>query len=173
MLASILFGILPLLTDASPVYKRYTSQRIQSVSQKGQCLSPVGWPNVTLSNGVQVGSVDCDQAPGWDISPGSGSVILSGTNYALDAGTGKDNNEIVKIWQSYPGLFQQTWYLTPDSRIAITGGNQCLDQGPVGPQTYQCTTGNTNQGECFTHSFLTCSASSSFSDISGNRKFGS
>jgi hypothetical protein len=31
-----------------------------------------------------------------------------------------------------------------DNRIAITGGNQCLDQGPTGTQTYQCTTGNTN-----------------------------
>ncbi len=28
-----------------------------------------------------------------------------------------------------------------DKRIAITGGNQCLDLGPSGPQTYQCTPG--------------------------------
>jgi hypothetical protein len=41
------------------------------------------------------------------------------------------------------------WYLTGDNRIAITGGTQCLDQGDanVGTQTYQCTTGNTNQSE--------------------------
>jgi hypothetical protein len=38
------------------------------------------------------------------------------------------------------------WYLTDDQRIAITGGNQCLDEGDNGIQTYQCTTGNTNQG---------------------------
>lgn len=38
-----------------------------------------------------------------------------------------------------------SWYLTGDNRIAITGGNQCLDEGDNGPQTYQCTTGNTNQ----------------------------
>lgn len=41
--------------------------------------------------------------------------------------------------------FDTSWYLTPDNRIAITGGDQCLDQGDNGPQTYQCTTGNTNQ----------------------------
>lgn len=52
-----------------------------------------------------------------------------------------------QIWDSYPGLFQQTWYLTDDKRIAITGGDQCLDEGDNGIQTYQCTTGNTNQGE--------------------------
>lgn len=42
-----------------------------------------------------------------------------------------------------------SWYLTPDNRIAITGGNQCLDQGNAQEmtQTYQCTTGNTNQSE--------------------------
>lgn len=38
------------------------------------------------------------------------------------------------------------WYLTGDNRIAITGGDQCLDEGDNGVQTYQCTTGNTNQG---------------------------
>jgi len=37
-----------------------------------------------------------------------------------------------QTWQSYPGLFQQTWYLTADGRIAITGGNQCLDEGTNG-----------------------------------------
>lgn len=35
--------------------------------------------------------------------------------------------------------------MTDDDRIAITGGNQCIDFGPSGAQTYQCTTGNANQ----------------------------
>ena len=39
------------------------------------------------------------------------------------------------------------WYLTGDNRIAITGGTMCLDEGDNGPQTYQCTTGNTNQSQ--------------------------
>jgi hypothetical protein len=38
----------------------------------------------------------------------------------------------VQTWTSYPGLAAQTWYLTADGRIAITGGNQCLDEGANG-----------------------------------------
>ncbi|WVR04858.1 hypothetical protein IAU60_001870 [Kwoniella sp. DSM 27419] len=130
---------------ASPVninlFKRYSGVKIQSY-RDSTCLTP---SSPRLYNGVQVTTVPCQAAASWDISPGSGSVVLHGTNFSLDAGTGTQNNEIVKIWQSYPGLFQQTWYLTDDNRIAITGGNQCLDQGPSGPQTYQCTQYNTNQ----------------------------
>ncbi|WVN87628.1 uncharacterized protein L203_102811 [Cryptococcus depauperatus CBS 7841] len=139
----LLFSILPFLAlaAASPIQKRFNGVKIQA-GRNGKCLSPV---SANYANGVQVTTVGCDQAHRWDINPGSGSVILTGTNFALDAGTGADNNEIVKLWQSYPGLFQQTWYLTDDRRIAITGGNQCLDEGDNGPQTYQCTTGNTNQ----------------------------
>lgn len=40
-----------------------------------------------------------------------------------------------------------SWYYTDDDRIAITGGNQCLDDDGTRLQTYQCTTGNTNQSE--------------------------
>lgn len=40
-----------------------------------------------------------------------------------------------------------SWYYTDDNRIAITGGNQCLDDDGSRLQTYQCTTGNTNQSE--------------------------
>ncbi|TYJ53796.1 hypothetical protein B9479_005556 [Cryptococcus floricola] len=127
--------------SASPLAKRYTGVKIQSYKD-GKCLSP---NSDTNSNGVWVVSVACDKAKTWDINPGSGSVKLSGTNFVLDAGTGKDNNEGVKIWQSYPGVFQQTWFLTDDKRIAITGGNQCLDEGDNGPQTYACTPYNTNQ----------------------------
>lgn len=148
------------LPEARSLNKRYTRVQIQSY-RNGECLVPEG---AKWGNGFQVITKPCYQATWWDISPGSGSILLSGTSMALDAGTGTENNEIVKIWQSYPGLFQQTWalaisfstwscgsnfgtswYLTPDNRIAITGGDQCLDQGDNGPQTYQCTTGNTNQ----------------------------
>lgn len=129
------------LPEARSLNKRYTRVQIQS-NRNGECLVPEG---AKWGNGFQVITKPCYQATWWDINPGSGSILLSGTSMALDAGTGTENNEIVKIWQSYPGLFQQTWYLTPDNRIAITGGDQCLDQGDNGPQTYQCTTGNTNQ----------------------------
>ncbi|KAK8844827.1 hypothetical protein IAR55_006677 [Kwoniella newhampshirensis] len=142
-----LVSLLPFLlasVAASPtpiISKRYTGVKIQSY-RDGKCLNPI---SSQVGDGTLVVTIDCGNAATWDINPGSGSVILHGVGLALDAGTGADNNEIVKLWTSYPTLFQQTWYLTGDQRIAITGGNQCLDEGENGPQTYQCTTGNTNQ----------------------------
>ncbi|ODN74516.1 hypothetical protein L202_06892 [Cryptococcus amylolentus CBS 6039] len=152
--ASILsFLALTSLTSASPLpneprglAKRATNMRIKSY-RDGTCLTGAGgkWGiGTAITTGL------CSEAPTWTINNnGSGSIILEPSNttpqLALDAGTGTDNNEGVKLWTSYPGLFQQTWYYTDDNRIAITGGDQCLDQGDDGPQTYQCTTGNTNQ----------------------------
>lgn len=43
-------------------------------------------------------------------------------------------------------LIGSRWYLTLDNRIAITGGDQCLDEGNNGIQTYRCTPNNGNQG---------------------------
>ncbi|WWC57488.1 uncharacterized protein I303_100020 [Kwoniella dejecticola CBS 10117] len=128
---------------AHPLSKRYSGIKIQSYRSL-RCLSPVGRPS-DWKDGTRVTSVPCETAVKWDVSPGSGSILISGTNWALDAGTGDQDNAIIKIWHSYPGLFQQTWYLTDDNRIAITGGSQCLDEGQNGPQTYTCVTGNTNQ----------------------------
>ncbi|OCF74451.1 hypothetical protein I204_04826 [Kwoniella mangroviensis CBS 8886] len=144
MLASLMLVVLPLLAvvSASPV-RRFTSAQIVA-GRDGRCLgvqSPAGV-------GSAVSSVACTASgylTRWDINPGSGSVILSGTGLALDAGSTPGNNGALKVWTSYPTLYQQTWYLTGDNRIAITGGNQCLDEGVNGIQTYQCTTGNTNQ----------------------------
>lgn len=139
-----LLALLPLLltAEAAPT-KRFN--RVQIVSGRdGKCLGAATKPYV----GAPVASVDCvntGYATYWDINPGSGSVILSGTDLALDAGSTPGNNGALKVWTSYPGLYQQTWFLTGDNRIAITGGNQCLDEGDNGIQTYQCTTGNTNQ----------------------------
>ena len=142
--AIALLAVVAELVVASPLNKRYTNSVIQS-GRNGQCLSlPAG---VSASNGVGLVTTSCNTATRWDINPGSGSVIVSGTNFALDAGVPQGNNAIAKVWQSYPGSPQQTWFLTTDNRIAVTGGNQCLDQGDNGPQTYQCTTGNTNQGK--------------------------
>lgn len=91
---------LPLLAlvSATPLTKRYSGAKIQS-SRDSKCLSP---NSNDYSNGVQVVTVSCDQAQTWDINPGSGSVILHGTNFALDAGTGSDNNEGVKVRLSVP-----------------------------------------------------------------------
>lgn len=147
MLFSAAVSVLALLIDSTtasptPVQKRYTGVTIRSY-RTNTCLTLQG--GVQIQNGSPLKVGDCSSATRWDINPGSGSVIVSGTNFALDAGTDPHNNVPAKVWQSYPGLTQQTWYLTDDNRIAITGGNQCLDEGDNGPQTYQCTTGNTNQ----------------------------
>lgn len=141
-----LVAVLPplLCATASPIAKRYTGVKIVS-GRDGKCLAAA--PKTSVGSAVT--SVDCNSNPSypmlWDINPGSGSVVLSGTDLALDAGSSPGNNGGLKVWTSYPGLYQQTWYLTGDNRIAITGGDQCLDEGDNGIQTYQCTTGNTNQ----------------------------
>ena len=145
MFPSTTFALLSILGLAigSPIEKRATNVVIR-LGRSGECLSlPAG---TNPSNGVGLVTRDCVAATRWDISPGSGSVIVSSTNYALDAGVPQGNNNPAKVWQSYSGSQQQTWSLTSDNHIAVTGGNQCLDMGPSGPQTYQCTYGNTNQG---------------------------
>ena len=67
--------------------------------------------NVGPFNGADLYNGDCSTATTWDINPGSGSVIVHGTSnpvYALDAGVSPHNNVQAKIWQSYPGVTQQT-----------------------------------------------------------------
>ncbi|RSH84048.1 hypothetical protein EHS25_005293 [Saitozyma podzolica] len=154
-----LVAILPALTLAKPVdlaqrnpSKRYTGVLIKA-NRDGLCISVNGGTQKAVyADGTAVVSIPCSQATTWDINPGSGSVLVSGHNgFALDAGTNPTNNGPLKIWTSYPGLMQQTWYYTGDDRIAITGGTQCLDEGPNGIQTYQCTTGNTNQTRAHYH----------------------
>lgn len=142
--AIALLAVLAEAVSGSPIEKRFTNSVIRS-GRNDQCLSlPAG---ATPVNGAGLVTRDCNTASRWDINPGAGSVVLSGTNFALDAGVPQGNNMYAKIWQSFPGSTQQTWYLTADNRIAVAGGNQCLDQGDNGPQTYQCTNGNTNQGQ--------------------------
>jgi hypothetical protein len=95
-------AILPLLAlaAASPITKRANNQLIVS-SRDGKCLSPQGGAAAvsagSIANGTPLVSMDCAQAAGWDISPGSGSVILTGTNYAMDAGTKSGNNGQLKV----------------------------------------------------------------------------
>ncbi|ORY27665.1 hypothetical protein BCR39DRAFT_537800 [Naematelia encephala] len=138
-----LLALIPLLAAASPIQKRGSGQLIQA-NRDGLCLSVQG-DFKSATSGTPVVSVPCADASLWDIYPGQGSIIMTGTNLALDAGTSPGDFGALKVWQSYPGLYQQTWFLTGDQRIAIFNGNQCLDEGSSGIQTYQCTTGNTNQ----------------------------
>lgn len=143
MLALVKLLPFVVLASATPLAKRYAGVQIVS-DVDGKCLAATP----KTGSGSAVTTVNCGQTNFpeiWDISPGSGSVTLHGTNLALDAGLSPTDHGLLKVWTSYPGLYQQTWYLTPDYRIAITGGTQCLDEGVNGPQIYTCTTGNKNQ----------------------------
>lgn len=146
LLALLPLLALPSLAAPSPLSKRFTSVRIRS-NRSGLCLSAAPKTGV----GSQVTVVGCDNAWAhqWTINPGSGSVLLGdgSSGLALDAGENPVDGGKLKVWTSYPGLYQQTWYLTEDNRIAITGGTLCLDDGGdgVGAQVWTCTTGNTNQ----------------------------
>ncbi|KAI9639257.1 uncharacterized protein MKK02DRAFT_39553 [Dioszegia hungarica] len=148
---SSLVTLLPLLAlvSATPIAKRDASRLIESGRNGGFCLSVEGGRAAVaagkVTDGTPVVTLGCQAASFWDISRGSGSIVVSGTIYAFDIGLTPGNNGPVKVWTSYPTSTQQTWYLTDDNRIAQTGGFQCLDQGDNGPQTYECTTGNTNQ----------------------------
>jgi hypothetical protein len=87
------------LALASPI-KRANNQLIVS-SRDQKCLSPAGGAAAVtanqIGNGTPLITMDCAQAAGWDISPGSGSVILTGTNYAMDAGSSPGNNGQLKV----------------------------------------------------------------------------
>jgi opacity protein-like surface antigen len=103
--AVALVALLPGLASASPVQKRATNQLIKSY-RTGTCLTLQGGVQIIDGSALKVG--DCNTATRWDISYGSGSVTVSGMNFALDAGVNPHNNVPAKVWTSYPGLSQQT-----------------------------------------------------------------
>jgi hypothetical protein len=91
--------ILLSLVHASPI-KRANNQLIVS-ARNDQCLSPAGGGAAVsagqVGDGTPLITMSCADAAGWDISPGSGSVLLTGTAYALDAGTTPGNNGQLKV----------------------------------------------------------------------------
>ncbi|KAJ9094266.1 hypothetical protein QFC21_006092 [Naganishia friedmannii] len=91
-----------------------------------------------LANGAYLSSGSCTPTTGfysrWDIVPGDNQVVrLSGLNWCLDSGLDYNSGSIIalKIWQCYPGVPQQRWYYTDDSRNGIfTQG--CFDSAATG-----------------------------------------
>lgn len=151
MLASTLFATLAVLSStvlgaptSASIEKRLVSSKI--TANNGKCLGFTG--TTEISNGTPIGTVDCasDKAIEWvfDVERPSRISPKSNLDFSLDAGSNPANYGKLKLWQNYPGLFQQTFWYTADLRIAIYNGDQCLDDGEGG-QTWQCTTGNTNQ----------------------------
>lgn len=102
MLAT-LFALLPLLalTSATPIIKRQSGVLIESGRNPGQCLSALGgrirFEANPLGNDTPVVTMACDVASLWDISKGSGSVLITGTKYALDIGLTPSNNGGLKV----------------------------------------------------------------------------
>jgi hypothetical protein len=99
-----LLALIPALVTCSPIEKRYTATVIRS-GRTGTCLTVQG---TQISDGSLLTVGPCATATKWDINPGSGSVVVSGTKYALDAGLNPGNNVAAKVWTSYPGSPQQT-----------------------------------------------------------------
>jgi hypothetical protein len=107
---TVLLTLLPFLalTSASPLSKRYHGVVIQA-GRDGLCISPDVSSASLVTDGTPVVAKACSEALSWDIAPGSGSVVLHGNNgFALDAGSAPGNNQGLKVWTSYPGLYQQT-----------------------------------------------------------------
>ena len=95
----------------------------------------------------------------WVISPGNNQgVQLYGTNLCLDAQSNPEAGRLVLVYPCI-GTNPQTWvsrasvigrgvgisdtlldlqYLTPDDRVAITGGNQCLSVAGTNAETQRC-----------------------------------
>jgi hypothetical protein len=100
MLASIIVSSLAILGRASPIPQQDSSSSMLIESARdGKCLAPSS--NV-LENGTQIISVDCGTAALWDIVQGSGSIILSGTNFAIDLGLQPGNNGPIYVSQPLP-----------------------------------------------------------------------
>ncbi|RXK38925.1 hypothetical protein M231_03770 [Tremella mesenterica] len=151
---SLLLGILTLtsLSLASPlsnpeIVKKDLNKRYTNVN----IVSGVDGKLLAAAPKTGDGSIVTSVSPGtfwatvWDINPGAGQVTLVGGSLVLDAGEALNGGQLVV--KSPDGSSGQNWYLTDDNRIAITGGTACLDEGENGAQTWDCTTGNDNQGE--------------------------
>jgi hypothetical protein len=59
-----------------------------------------------VGNGSPLVTMECGAAAGWNISPGSGSVVLSGTGFAMDAGV-PGNNGLLKVCQVVRSIGRQ------------------------------------------------------------------
>jgi hypothetical protein len=90
----LLTTLLP-LTLAAP-YHRATGQLIYA-GRDNLCLSIQGGQAASPGRGTPVVSIPCDQASIWDINRGSGSIVVSGTRFALDAGSSPENNGALKV----------------------------------------------------------------------------
>jgi hypothetical protein len=76
----------------------------------------------------------------WSKTCISSLTISSNLTSCLTSGTlSNKDGTAARMTLCHPGFTSQRWYLTNDSRIAITGGKQCLDINKNGDiQTWRC-----------------------------------
>ena len=108
IVAASLLAALAVAAPAS-IEKRQVSSKI--TANNGQCLGFSG--STTIGDGTPIGLVDCSSsnAVTWVFNTQTPSSIspAGNTGFALDAGSNPGNNfNKLKLWQSYPGLAQQT-----------------------------------------------------------------
>ncbi|OCF71362.1 hypothetical protein I204_07989 [Kwoniella mangroviensis CBS 8886] len=144
------------------IYSHETVHNVQIQAYRDtKCLSPD--PREELKAGAPVDLYPCvdpadpsKSARAWDVVPGEGALVLSGTNFALDAGgvnASANSSLVLKESQNCEPL--QAWYVTNDARIAIAGQGLCLtedkDTDGSGPDEdkgiilFDCTDENTDQ----------------------------
>ncbi|WWC57993.1 uncharacterized protein I303_100528 [Kwoniella dejecticola CBS 10117] len=134
--------------------------QIQS-GRDAKCLSPD--PREPLRTGLQVDLYPCvdatnssNNARAWDVTPGEGALILSGTNFALNANKTQTEDPDALTLQESCGCEDLTpWYTTNDARISISGAGVCLTEdkdtdgsGPdqdLGIILFDCSDENTDQ----------------------------
>ncbi|ODN84167.1 hypothetical protein L202_00169 [Cryptococcus amylolentus CBS 6039] len=97
-----LIALLPLLAliSATPL-PRSDKDFYQGVKLKNEvgnfawCLTPY---NEHWHDGTNLTSNYCSEGELWDIHRGSGSILVHGTEWALDSGTAKEDGDWFKIW---------------------------------------------------------------------------
>ncbi|KAJ9114568.1 hypothetical protein QFC20_001442 [Naganishia adeliensis] len=159
-----LFLVLAALAQSS------TAAPVHQLAQGGQCLSV---PNP--SDGATVTLAACNSANNnqatttnqqWVIQEGNNQrVQLFGTDLCLDAQIDPAPGRPTVVYPCI-GSGPQTWYLTPDDRIAITGGTQCLTAAGSNAETQNCAPGINSQAFAPTLLFDTDTASSSAASAS-------
>ncbi|ORX40330.1 ricin B lectin domain-containing protein [Kockovaella imperatae] len=134
--------------SAAPTEKGYVINWLNG-NDLSQCLTVT---NGQYYNGSPVGLAPCgsvNEGQRWVYHPsGVTSVRAAGQNYCLDFGDGGGYDGVpMKLWQCYPGLFQQTLYYTGTNHIAVYNGNQCLDveAGTSNVQGWQCSGDDVHQ----------------------------
>ncbi|GHJ84849.1 hypothetical protein NliqN6_1251 [Naganishia liquefaciens] len=169
----MMFSSTTLILALAALARSSNAAQVHQLANNGQCLT-VANPNSGAS--VTLAACDSDNnqmsstGQQWVISPGNNQgVQLYGTNLCLDAQSNPEAGRLVLVYPCI-GTNPQTWYLTPDDRVAITGGNQCLSVAGSNAETQRC--GPSIDAQAFNPTFLfdtpsSSSASSTASSTNG------